>query len=90
MQLKIMLNMEPPKAGSCAYPQKEEKSIEEEVREALELIDSGHESYTEWKMINKLARELRTRKDSRSKNLLSMIDPILEKYGIYGVEEKGE
>lgn len=88
--MKIMLQVEPPQAGCCDYPEKEEKCVEDEVREALDLIESGHESYVEWKLINKLARELRSRKDARSRNLMSMIDPILQKYGMHGVEEKGE
>lgn len=90
MQLKILLSMDPPSKGTSKYPEKEEKSVEEEVREAIEMIDSGHDSYVEWKLLNKLARELRPRKDARSKNLMSMIDPVLQKYGMHGVEEKGE
>jgi hypothetical protein len=92
MQLKILLATEPPskeKTKDCACKD-DLPSIEDDVREALELIDSGHDSYIEWKMINKLARELRNRKDPRSKNLMSMIDPVLQKYGMHGVEEKGE
>jgi hypothetical protein len=90
MQLKIMLKMDPPSAGKCGYPQREESSVEEEIRKAIELIESGHDSCVEWKLLNKLARELRSRKDPRSKNLMSMIDPVLQKYGMHGVEEKGE
>lgn len=90
MKLKIMLQMDPPKVGQSKYPPKEETSVEEEVRKAIELIDSGHDSYVEWKLLNKLAKELRPRKDARSKNLMEMIDPVLQKYGMHGVEEKGE
>ena len=70
--------------------EKPDTSIEEEVRQAIEMIDSGHDSYVEWKLLNKLARELRPRKDARSKNLMEMIDPVLQKYGMHGVEEEGE
>jgi hypothetical protein len=65
-------------------------SIEEEVREAIDLIESGHDSYMEWKLLNKLAKELRTRKDARSKNLMEMIDPVLQKYGLHGVSEESD
>jgi hypothetical protein len=91
MQLKILLAMEPPskeKTADCACDDK--PTVEEEVRQAIEMIESGHDSYVEWKLLNKLARELRPRKDARSKNLMEMIDPVLQKYGMHGVEEKGE
>lgn len=92
MKLQIMLAMEPPskeKTQDCACAD-DLPTIEDEVREAIEMIDSGHDSYVEWKLLNKLARELRPRKDARSKNLMEMIDPVLQKYGMHGVEEKGE
>jgi hypothetical protein len=85
MKISIMLETPPPEAGKCRYPVRDsEKSVEQEVREALELIDSGHESAVEWKMINRLARELRKQKTPRAKRLLDMIDPVLMKYGIMG------
>lgn len=92
MKLQIMLAMEPPSkkmTEGCACKD-DLPSVEDEVREALELIESGHDSHIEWKLLNKLARELRPRKDARSKNLMEMIDPVLQKYGMHGVEEKGE
>lgn len=85
-----MLDMPPPEAGKSEYPTEPEISIEEEVREAIEKIDSGHDSYVEWKLLNKLAKELRSRKDARSKNLLEMIDPVLQKYGLHGVSEESD
>lgn len=88
MKVQIMLEMDPPAPGKSKYSEKPSSSIEDEVRKAIELIDSGHDSYVEWKMLNKLARELRTRKDKRSKNLMEMIDPVLSKYGMHGVSEK--
>lgn len=90
MQIKIMLDMPTPEAGKSKYPTKDEKSVEEEVKEAIEKIDSGHESYVEWKLLNKLAKELRSRKDARSKNLMEMIDPVLSKYGMHGVSEESD
>lgn len=93
MQIKLLLQLEPPKQEKTKIHREIEESkpsIEEEVRNAIELIDSGHDSYVEWKMLNKLARELQGRKDKRSKDLMKMIDPVLSKYGIYGVPEKGE
>jgi|TARA_R110000868_G_scaffold411428_1_gene703892 Ca2+-binding EF-hand superfamily protein len=90
MKIQIMLQTEPPAPNKNKSIEKPDTSIEEEVRQAIEMIDSGHDSYVEWKLLNKLARELRPRKDARSKNLMEMIDPVLQKYGMHGVEEEGE
>jgi Ca2+-binding EF-hand superfamily protein len=90
MKIQIMLQTEPPAPSKNKSIEKSDTSIEEEVRQAIEMIDSGHDSYVEWKLLNKLARELRPRKDARSKNLMEMIDPVLQKYGMHGVEEEGE
>jgi hypothetical protein len=54
------------------------------------MIESGHDSYVEWKLLNKLAKELRVRKDQKSKNLMEMIDPVLQKYGMHGVSEESD
>jgi Ca2+-binding EF-hand superfamily protein len=89
MKVQIMLAMEPPKPSKEMVEAKG-PSIEEEVRQAIEMIDSGHDSYVEWKLLNKLAKELRNRKDARSKNLMEMIDPVLSKYGMHGVSEESD
>lgn len=83
MRIKLMLDLEPP--AQNRYPEAEEKkSPEERVREAIELVESGHDSLTEWKFLNRTARMLRGRKDTRSKNLLEKIEPVLMKYGMMG------
>lgn len=86
-----MLSMDPPNpAKSKEQPQPVDKlaSIEEEVKNAIEMIDSGHDSHVEWRLLNKLHRELCKRKDPRSKNLMKMIQPVMDKYGMHGVSEK--
>lgn len=62
-------------------------SIEEQVRDALDLIESGHESEVEWIMINKLYNDLckMSKKSPRIENLISLIEPVLQKYGFHGV-----
>ena len=93
MKLQIMLSMDPPSKEKTSrdYAGKDDvPSVEEEVRQAIEMIESGHDSYMEWKLLNKLAKELRTRKDARSKNLMEMIDPVLSKYGMHGVSEESD
>ena len=69
-------------------PEDKIASVEEEVKQAVEMIESGHDSLTEWKLLNKLCRELSKRKDSRSKNLMKMIEPVMSKYGMHGTSEK--
>lgn len=91
MKIQVMLAMEPPskeKTEACACDDK--ITIEEEVRQTIEMIESGHDSYVEWKLLNKLAKELRVRKDQKSKNLMEMIDPVLQKYGMHGVSEESD
>lgn len=72
------------------YPVKSrETGIEDDVREAIECIESGHDSVIEWKMINKLYKELRSmKKTPRVDNLIKMIEPVMSKYGLHGVSEE--
>lgn len=85
MRLHLMLELPPP------VPQKQESeptrmSLEDKVRDALELIDSGYESRVEWLMINKLYHELCKRKPTpRVQNLKKMIKPVLAKFGYHDV-----
>ncbi len=61
-------------------------SIEDKVKSALELIDSGHESAVEWRMINRLYRDLcKLKKNPRVENLKQMIEPVLAKFGFHKV-----
>lgn len=89
MKINIMLDMPVPATKDKNYPEPQDKqaSVEEEVRCALDAIESGHDSSIEWKTLNKFARTLRDRKDSRSVALLEKIEPVLSKYGMHGVSE---
>lgn len=88
MKLQVLIDMPDPEM-SRKYPEIPESSIEDDVREAIECIESGHNSIVEWKMINKLHKELRSMKKSpRVTNLLNMIEPVMSKYGLHGVEEE--
>lgn len=61
-------------------------SIEDTVARALQLVDSGHESRVEWLMLSKLYTSLQKKKKTdRVTNLIKMIEPVLRKYGYYGV-----
>lgn len=89
MKLNILIDM-PDQQSSSKYPDIPVSSIEDDVREALDCIESGHDSLVEWKMINKLHKELNQmkKKSPRVQNLLDMMEPVMAKYGIYGVEEE--
>lgn len=68
-----------------ARPRERQISIEERVRSMLECIESGHYSAVEWLTIGKLYTALQKKKQTpRVRNLMSMIEPILNKYGYNG------
>lgn len=88
MKLQIMLELPP-------APEQTEKavcgpSIEEQVKDALECINSGYDSAADWSMINKLYKALCTAKPNpRIQNLIAMIKPVLAKFGYHGVSNEG-
>lgn len=89
MKLQILLDVEPSMPKEKYPVEARDTSIEEDVKEAIECIESGHDSVVEWKMINKLYKELRTmKKSTRVKNLIDMIEPVMSKYGLHGVSEE--
>lgn len=89
MKINIMLDLGVPENSSKYPPPEEKKSVEEQVREAIECIESGHDSYMEWKLINKLYASLqKMKKTERTESLMAMIEPVLSKYGIYGKTEE--
>lgn len=86
MHTRILLEIGMPEQPSHERQEAPCLSIEDRVRDALDMIDSGHESSVEWLMINKLHKALRERKQTpRVRNLLKMIEPVMAKYGYYGV-----
>lgn len=81
MRLSIQLEMPPPEK-SRRVP--EPMSIEDKVRDAVELCESGYCSDVEWRMLCRLRDALREKKQTpRIQNLLQMIQPILNKYGYH-------
>ena len=89
MRISLMLDLPVPATKNKDFAEKQDPmvSVEEEVRSAIEAIESGHDSAVEWKVLNKFARTLRDRKDSRSVALMKMIEPVMNKYGMHGVSE---
>ncbi len=91
MKLQILLDMGlPPKQPES---KQSKKSVEDKVREAIELVESGYCSHVEWLMLNRLMTDLKKSKQKKSQrvqNLISMIEPVLSKYGYHGVEHGDE
>lgn len=59
--------------------------VEDQVRDALECIESGYNSEKEWRMIRKLYQALvkMPRKSPRVQNLINMILPVVSRYGYH-------
>jgi len=85
MKLQVMIDMGTPR--ELRTPEEEHcprRPIEDEVRESLELIDSGHSSNIEWRAIKGLYAELcKLKQTERVQNLRNMIKPVLSKYGFH-------
>ena len=64
-------------------------SLEEKVRRALDMIDSGHESPVEWAYVKRVYASLRGRSGQRAANIRKMIEPMLQKYD-HQVDDRSE
>lgn len=82
---QIKLTIEMPEPGPIQHAEK--LSIEDEIRDCLDCIMSGHDSKREWKVVNKVYRELKAKSNpsKRVQDLIAMIDPVLNKFGYHGV-----
>lgn len=89
--IKVLLEVGMPAPGQIEKkPEIQKIPVEDQVREALECIDSGHDSAVEWSMINRLYRDLKSLKkpNDRARNLMNMIQPVLEKFGYFEVTNR--
>lgn len=92
MKIAISLSMPEPGSPSCSKEMLP-MPIEDRVKDALDIIDSGHSSPVEWNMINRLYKALcRAKPSKRVENLKNMIEPVLAKFGYHEVSavEKGK
>lgn len=92
MKVQLLLDMDPPQPAPPEAPRLQPPppvSIEDQVRDALDCIDSGHNSNVEWILINRLYKELQEMKQTpRVQNLCKMIEPVLAKYGYHKTSGK--
>lgn len=89
MQTRIMLNIAVPEPRPSAS-KSNGKSLEDQVREAIDLVDTGYCSHVEWLLLNKLYKSLccLSKQTPRVKNLKAMIEPVLAKYGYHKVSSE--
>ena len=88
--IHILLDAPPPPQNN--QPQKPPHSVEDEVREALDCIESGYRSDVEWIMLSKLYKELLNspKRTPRMESLIEMMKPTMSKYGYHGTEPEGK
>jgi len=80
-RLQLILQIDPPEQTIPEYTECR-PSVEEKVRHAILLVDSGHESPIEWSYLIRLYEKLLTLPRSRRvTNLLETIHPVLAKFG---------
>jgi len=78
-KIRVEVEVAPPRRECTKH-----KSIEQRVRELLEDIDSGHPSAQQWEQVRRLFNKLacKPKLSKRAENLLRMMEPIIEKYGM--------
>jgi len=65
-------------------PACEPMSIEDEIRESIQLVNSYHDSSIEWRALRGLYDRLcRMPQNPRIQNLKKMLKPVLAKYGYF-------
>lgn len=80
-RIQIIVKMEHPEETVPEYTQCQ-PTLEEKVRDAIIMVDSGHESDMEWDYLKRVYNKLETMKTTkRIHNLLEMIHPVLAKFG---------
>jgi len=80
----IILKLQLPDPGNCQPDDTPERTIEDEIRDSIKLVESGRDSEVEWAALKKLYVALRTGKQTpQTKHICKMIQPLLNKYGYY-------
>jgi hypothetical protein len=89
--VRVMLEVGIPTVSPAEREEVKPLSIEDRVRDAIDMIDSGRHSSVQWIMLNKVYKSLSPRrgKSRRIDNLLNMIEPVMAKYGYHKVSSEG-
>jgi hypothetical protein len=81
-RIKLMIEVGMPQ--EYKKPACEPLSIEDEIRDSINLINSYQDSSIEWRAIRGLYDRLcKMKQTPRVKNLKNMIKPVLAKYGYF-------
>ncbi len=82
MKIQLLLDTGTPTELRPAGRTEKSVPIEDEIRDSLELIESGRDSAIEWRAIRGLYKQLLDMQQTpRVVNLRKMIQPVLNKYG---------
>lgn len=84
--VSITVALQMPEADSkITKPLAEKQPVEEQVREALDKIESGEDSHAEWLFINSVYKKLQGLKkpSKRAISIKKMIEPVLAHYGYH-------
>lgn len=88
---KLVVSIQMPDPGTVAPSKEAIRTLEEEVRDSIALVESDRDSSIEWKALRKLACKLEKAKQTpRVINLRKMIQPVLSKYGYHMAAPIGE
>lgn len=67
------------------------RTLEDEIRDSIALVESDKDSSIEWKALRKLACKLEKAKQTpRVVNLRKMLQPVLSKYGYHMAALEGD
>lgn len=84
VNISVALQM-PEASAPVTRPLAEPESVEDQVRSALDCIESGEDSHKEWLFINSVYKKLQGLKkpSKRAINVKKMIEPVLAHYGYH-------
>lgn len=79
IKIGLMLDIVPPKEQTEHH---RKIPLEERIKDAICLCESGHESRKEWELLRKVNNYLMQKKklNNKQKNILKMIQPVLRKF----------
>lgn len=82
MKIRLLIEQEPPKREACEKAKAQKIPVEETIRDACDMIESGHDSRQEWNLIRNVNNHLmkKPKLNKRQANILLMIQSIIDKY----------
>ena len=81
IRISLLLQTQPPET-SAPRPDECKTTLEQNVKDAILMVDSHHDCPMEWDYIQRVWDKLQTIKETpRIRNLLDMIHPVMAKYG---------